>query len=140
MAAGVAAAALMTTAGGAAAITSPRDVASGQATGIFDSGEIRGIVVVRRVARRQARVVVALRGLPRNASLVADTEPCSTLPGRGDVVLGIIMANTEGDFHFRATRTRMQQRLRNVQTLRIYDRSKSGSASQVGCTPAVLSG
>ena len=134
------AAGMLATAGGAGAIQSPRDSASGQATGVFDSGSVRGIVIARRLeGKRAARVVVALRGLPEDASLVADTQPCSTLPGRDDVVLGIIMANTEGDFHFRATRARLQKRVGQTRTLRIYDRSKSGSASQVACTRAVVS-
>ena len=109
-------------------------VGSGMVTGIFHSGDVRGIAVVRRTRPGRARVAVSLGGLPRDASLVVDTEPCASRPDRGDVVLGIIMANTEGDFHFRSTPARLRQRIGKAQTVRIYDSSGSGAASQVACT------
>src|SRR5690349_7197049 len=91
----------------AVAVKSPRDAASGLATGVFNKGPVQGIVVAkqRRPRAQKVRLFVSLQGLPApdpgvETYLVADTKPCSKAIDDIDVVFrGIIMANTEGDFH-----------------------------------------
>jgi hypothetical protein len=99
-------------------------------------GSIGGLVVAGKLPRRpRARLYISLHGMPVKGDsdrylVTADKRPCSQLAGDFDndgqvdgadfVVfkVGIIMANTEGDFH---VRTRLRARLGSAQSVRIYD-------------------
>jgi hypothetical protein len=109
------------------------------ATGIFSRGQIRGIVVAQRVKPGRARFFVTVEALPaRKTYLVVDTKPCDEAIDRSDIVVGIIMPNTEGDFHFRSTRARLRQRLGRARSVRIYERGGSSESEQLACTKAIL--
>jgi hypothetical protein len=117
-----------------------REAGSGMATGVFRRGPISGIAVAERTRVRRARLFVVVEALPvKRAYLVFDTKPCAEAVERPDVVLGIIMANTEGDFHFRSSRVRLRQRLAATRSVRIYDRRDSGESRQLACTRAIIS-
>ena len=117
-----------------------RESGSGLATGIFDRGEIRGIAVAERTRARRARLYIVVEALPvKRAYMVFDTQPCTEAVERPDVVVGIIMANTEGDFHFRSSRVRLRQRLTRTRSVRIYERGGSGNSDQLACTRAIIS-
>ena len=103
--------------------------------GALTRNELRGVVVAEtRPDSGKARVTVSINGLPKGElELVADTQPCSKLIDDTDIVWGIIMANTEGDFHFRRTTADLEQRLGAARSVRIYEEGESG---QVACAPA----
>jgi hypothetical protein len=100
-------------------------------------GTIAGMVGAGKVPRRQrARVYISVRGLPPIEGdsdrylVTADRRPCSEAAGdenQDGVVdgadflvfrVGIIMANTEGDFHVRAP---LRSRLDEAKSIRLYD-------------------
>jgi hypothetical protein len=152
LAAGLTAGAVIATsgvsmAGGDAAVRgsvkAPRDVATGQATGVFSRGPVQGIVIVEALPnKRRARLGISLHGLPvrdgtSNTYLVADTKPCSKVIDDTDIVISsIIVANTEGDIHFKGGTTRLRKKLGATRTLRVYEREQDADVSQLACVSA----
>jgi hypothetical protein len=121
--------------------TPARDTNKGMASGVFRSGPIKGIVLAEQRSKvRRARVFVSLQGVPSSvdkAYLVFDTKPCSAVIDDTDIVLGIIMANTEGDIHIYGGKpVRLQQRLGAARTVRVYEREQDAELSQLACTEA----
>jgi hypothetical protein len=103
----------------------------------------RGIIAAgQRAGRRRVKVYASVHGLePRTRyTLVGSRQPCSKAAAidAADLVVwrtGIIMANTEGDFHVKAARLRGP--LRSIRSVRIY--SPGGGQRGGKSSPKLLS-
>jgi hypothetical protein len=120
----------------------------------FEGEPVGGLVMaVRRPGRARAAVLGSLNDLPgavrgKRYLVVATTKPCAQrLAGDfnsdGDVNIAdlivwrtsIIMANTEGDFHFRAS-PRLERPRARTRSIRIYDRGEDGRVRGRDCVRA----